>query len=195
MTDSPLERTAEEFRTLVRQAAEQGRLAPAPTPAVDAAELAATLRAAVADAVAESVAANASGPVSLDPTLIARLEAAADTLSDRSDDDVLLHLRNVLPGQIRQEFQQQAQGLQQRMGGLEQQVAALQADTGWGREIARALLTGAVVAIVLLFAVVFQKQIQDWGRDAIYPLLGITIKEASTSMPRLASPSSPPERR
>lgn len=192
MADAKLEQTAEEFRTLVRQAAERGRFAGPASPAVDPENLNAIVRAAVADALA----ANPPPAAGLDPALVERLEEASQTMGEKAGDgDVLLHLRNVLPGQIRQELQQQAQPTQQRLAGLEQRVAALHADSGWGREIARALLVGVVVAIVVLFSVIFEKQIQEWGRDTIYPLAGIPIKEASPRAPRQASPSTPQERR
>ena len=192
MADAKLEQTAEEFRTLVRQAAERGRFSGPASPAVDPENLNAIVRAAVADALA----ANPPPAAGLDPALVERLEAASQTMGEKAGDgDVLLHLRNVLPGQIRQELQQQAQPTQQRLAGLEQRVAALHADSGWGREIARALLVGVVVAIVVLFSVIFEKQIQEWGRDTIYPLAGIPIKEASPRAPRQASPSTPQERR
>lgn len=222
MADDKLEQTADEFRNLVRQAAERGRLSPAaPSPAVDADALAAALEARLVPAIAtavetgaaksdhrpeiadivrtavtEAMADNSAPQSQIDPALIARLEAASKNLEEKAGDgDVLLHLRNVLPGQMRQEMHQQNQNILQRIGGLEHQVAAVQADSGWMRDLARALLTGLIVAIVLFFAVIFERQIQDWGRDAVYPLFGIPIKEATPSAPRLANPSAPAERR
>ena len=193
MAESKLEQTAEEFRTLVRQAAESGRLSqPAPAAPIDTDALTATVRFAVARAMAE----HAPTPTELDSALIARLEAASERLAEKAGDgDVLQHLRNVLPGQIHQEIQQQAQVTQQRIVNLEHQIAALHAESGWGRELARALLVGVVVALLLLVSVIFQKQLQDWGRDTVYPVFGIPIKEATPSPPRLAAPTAPPERR
>lgn len=217
MADNKLEQTADEFRSLVRQAAEQGRLNPAGehpgidadavaaavearlVPAITAAtsaepnpEIAAMVRSAVAEAMAE----HAPPSAQIDPALVQQLEAAAKSLDEKAGSgDVLMHLRNVLPGQMRQEMHQQSQNILQRIGGLEYQVAALHADNSWSRELARALLTGIVVAIVLFFAVIFERQIQDWGRDSVYPLFGISIKEAVPSTPRLANPSPPTETR
>jgi len=217
MADDKLEQTADEFRNLVRQAAERGRLGPGATPAaIDADALAAAVEARLAPAitnaaqaepgpqfaaivrtaVAEAMAEQAVEPAQIDPALVTRLEAAAKNLEDKAGNgDVLVHLRNVLPGQMRQEMHQQNQTLLQRIGGLEQQVAAIHADNGWMRDLARSLLTGLVVVIIMFAVVIFDKQIQDWGRDAVYPLLGISIKEATPSTPRFANPSAPAERR
>lgn len=191
MADSKLEQSAEEFRNLIRQASERGQLAPA-APAIDPDALAAAVRTAVAEAMAEQ----APQTAPLDPALIERLEAAVRDAAERTgDSDVLLHLRNVLPGQFRQDLQQHTQATQQRIAGLEQEIAALRAANGWGRDIARAVLTGIVVGVLLLFSVVFEKQVQDWGRDTLYPLFGVPIKEAMPSTPRQANPAAPQERR
>ncbi len=217
MAESKLEQTADEFRNLVRQAAERGRLGPAASGSgVDPDALAAAVEARLAPAlanavktdpgpetaamirtaVAEAMAENAVPAAQIDPALVSRLETAAKHLEDKAGDgDVLLHLRNVLPGQMRQELLQQNQALLKRIGSLEQQMAAARSDNGWGRDILRALLTGLVVAIVLMATVIFEKQMQDWGRNTIYPLVGISIKEATPSVPRLANPAAPAERR
>lgn len=217
MAESKLEQTADEFRNMVRQAAERGQLGPAASgPTVDADALAAAVEARLAPALAnavktdsgeqtaalirtavgEAMAEHAAASAQIDPELVNRLEQAANTLQEKAGDgDVLLHLRNVLPGQIRQELLQQNQSLGKRLASMEQQLAAIRADNGWTRDIARALLTGLVVAIVLIATVIFEKQLQNWGRDAIYPLVGISIKEATPAAPRLANPTVPAERR
>lgn len=217
MAESKLEQTADEFRNLVRQAAERGRLGPAaPAAGVDADALAAAVEARLASglanaakadsgpataaviraAVAEAMAENAVPPAQIDPALVGRLEVAAQNLEKKAgEDDVLLHLRNVLPGQMRQELLQHNQALLKRLGAMELQLGAIRADNGWTRDVARALLTGLIVAIVLIATVIFEKQLQNWGRDTIYPLVGISIKEATPSAPRLVSPAAPAERR
>jgi hypothetical protein len=72
----------------------------------------------------------------------------------------------------------------QRFAALEGQVAAVQADNGLGRDLIRVALTGLVVAVIVIGVTIFERQLQNWGRDAIYPLFGISIKEAtSTALP------------
>ncbi len=222
MADEKLEQTADKFRRAVQQAAEHGRLKPAgvadagstapvdPDAIVAALDarlsetltaavrqeigvaVAAAVRESVADALAQQPSADAAA---IDPDLIVRLEAAAERIAEKDDGDVLLHLRNILPGQIRQELHQQNQTTVQRLSTIEAELDAIQANNGVGWQLLRLALIGLVVFIIAVFVAIFEKQLQNWGRDSIYPLLGLSIKEASPSSPRSASPAAPQERR
>jgi hypothetical protein len=202
MSDNTLGRTAEEFRAAVRLAAERGNLTASANAAAAPVDIDAIVAAiegrmgtAVGEAVRREITAQIGEPVdqavrraladqaapSIDPQLVARLEAAAEQLPHS---DVMLHLRNILPGQMRQEMHQQNQQVMQRFAALEGQVAAVQADNGLGRDLIRVALTGLVVAVIVIGVTIFERQLQNWGRDAIYPLFGISIKEAtSTALP------------
>jgi hypothetical protein len=204
MSDNTLGRTAEEFRAAVRLAAERGNLTASANAAAAPVDIDAIVAAiegrmgtAVGEAVRREITAQIGEPVdqavrraladqaapSIDPQLVARLEAAAEQLP-HGDSDVMLHLRNILPGQMRQEMHQQNQQVMQRFAALEGQVAAVQADNGLGRDLIRVALTGLVVAVIVIGVTIFERQLQNWGRDAIYPLFGISIKEAtSTALP------------
>jgi hypothetical protein len=203
MAENTLGQTAAEFRAAVRRATERGPLgAASPAPAIDADAIAGAVEARVSEAVRREVAEQVAGPVdrairgaladqgpsTIDPQLIARLEAAAAQMP-QGDSDVMLHLRNILPGQMRQEMHQQNQHVMQRLEALEAQLAAVQADNGLGRDLIRIALTGIVVAVVVVGVTVFQRQIQEWGRDTIYPMFGISIKEASSARPPVAAPA------
>jgi hypothetical protein len=197
MSDNTLGRTAEEFRAAVRLAAERGSLtasanAPAATVDVDAvaAAVEARMGAAVGEAVRREMAEHTAPPI--DPQLVARLEAAAEQLP-QDDSDVMLHLRNILPGQMRQELHAQNQHVMQRIAALETQLAAVQSDNGLGRDLIRVALTGLAVAIIIIGVTIFERQLQNWGRDAIYPLFGVSIKEASSTALPAAKASAPRE--
>jgi hypothetical protein len=204
MANDKLGQTAQEFRAAVRQAAERNQLAPAAAPAVDANAIAAAVDARVATTVQREISQQVGSTVDravkralaeqmtppIDPALVARLEAAAGQMP-QGDDEVLLHLRNILPGQMRQEMHQQNQQLMQRIAMLEEQLDAVQADNGLGRDLVRLALIGIVVAIIVVFATVFERQLQNWGRDAIYPIFGVSIKEAPAAAPPSATQTAP----
>jgi hypothetical protein len=204
MANDTLGQTAQEFRAAVRQAAERNQLAPAAAPAVDANAIAAAVDARVATTVQREISQQVGSTVDravkralaeqmtppIDPALVARLEAAAGQMP-QGDDEVLLHLRNILPGQMRQEMHQQNQQLMQRIAMLEEQLDAVQADNGLGRDLVRLALIGIVVAIIVVFATVFERQLQNWGRDAIYPIFGVSIKEAPAAAPPSATQTAP----
>jgi hypothetical protein len=220
MADDTLKQTAEQLRAAVEQAKGRGDFAPAGQrgqgPAVDVPALAAAVEAqlspaltallraeldekvggTVSDAVSRALAEHPSQTAQIDPELVARLETAAQKIAtSEGDSDVMLHLRNILPGQIHQDLQVHNQALMHRIAVLEGELAAMQVDLGWGREFLRLALVGLVVAFVMIGVSIFERQIQNWGRDTIYPLFGISIKEASPSTPRPAVQSVPTERR
>ena len=139
MSDNTLGRTAEEFRAAVRLAAERGNLTASANAAAAPVDIDAIVAAiegrmgtAVGEAVRREITAQIGEPVdqavrraladqaapSIDPQLVARLEAAAEQLP-HGDSDVMLHLRNILPGQMRQEMHQQNQQVMQRFAALE----------------------------------------------------------------------------
>ncbi len=184
MANNTLGQTAQEFRAAVRQATERNQMAPQQAaPPVDANAIAAAVEARVADTVRREISQQVGA-------LVARLESAAKQLP-QGDDEVLLHLRNILPGQMRQEMHQQNQQLLQRMAMLEEQLDAVQADNGLGRDLVRLALTGLVVAVIAIFVAIFERQLQNWGRDAIYPIFGVSIKEAPAATPPSAMQTAP----
>lgn len=220
MADDTLKQTAEQLRAAVEQAKGRGDFAPAgqrgQAPTVDVPALAAAVEAqlspaltallraeldekvggTVNDAVSRALAEHPGQAAQIDPELVARLEAAAQKIAtSEGDSDVMLHLRNILPGQIHQDLQVHNQALMHRIAVLEGELAAMQVDLGWGREFFRLALVGLVVAFVMIGVSIFERQIQNWGRDTIYPLFGLSIKEASPSTPRPAVQSMPTERR
>jgi hypothetical protein len=205
MANNTLGQTAQEFRAAVRQATERNQMAPQQAaPPVDANAIAAAVEARVADTVRREISQQVGAPVDravrsalaeqmappIDPALVARLESAAKQLP-QGDDEVLLHLRNILPGQMRQEMHQQNQQLLQRMAMLEEQLDAVQADNGLGRDLVRLALTGLVVAVIVIFVAIFERQLQNWGRDAIYPIFGVSIKEVPAATPPSAMQTAP----
>lgn len=153
------------------------------------------LEAAVRDAIASAWQEHTPPEFRIDPELVSRLEGAVSAVTD-SNNDVLVHMRTVLPGQLRQEITQQGQQLSQRLASLEQQVANLETSSGIGRRIGQLAAIGLVVAAIVVTATVFERPLRRWGQDNLFPAFGMGPSEArpARSVPT-ATEATPSERR
>ena len=204
MVNNPLDDKAQEFRNVVRAyltGQKQGGLAPAggtDTAPIDRATLEEALiealkehvereiRAAVVPAVAAAIAEHGSridGEVA--SAAISRTVESAMASVVESQNDILVHLRNVLPGQIQRELRQHQRAHDARLAALEEVVNRLAASGGGARMLRRGLLVVLAVALVMVAVTIFERPIRFWGRQTLYPLFGLTVSELRPTLPQV----------
>lgn len=212
MAKDPLDDKAQEFRDVVRarlaERPQGGRAAALAAPAGQPAaidrqaieralaealkeRLGPEIRAAVGPAVTAALAEHGTtvgGTV--DPGAVSETVEAAVANVIESQGDILVHLRNVLPGQVAQELQQHQRHHDARLAELEDAIRRVEAAGSGGRALRRGLLTVLAVALVMVAITIFDRQIRTWGRQTIYPMLGLTVSAVQPTVPT-ATPTEP----